>query len=125
MSVAGTLLMTAGLLLIGLAGSAGSTGMLYVVLPICVIGFSSLNPSLQSLLSRHTAATQQGGVLGLGQSMAALARILGPIVGLKLNESNITWPYWAASGIMAVGVVLTLGLKAPEGQESKIEDGGS
>jgi MFS family permease len=113
MSIAGTLLMTAGLLLIGLAGKAGSTNMLYAVLPLCVIGFSALNPSLQSLLSRHTAASQQGGVLGLGQSMAALARILGPVLGLRLNEINITWPYWAGAAIMAFGIVLATGLRRP------------
>lgn len=113
MSVAGTVLMVVGLLLIGISGSAGSRGMLYGVLPLAVIGFSALNPSLQSLLSRHTAETEQGGVLGLGQSMAALARILGPVVGLRLNQENIIWPYWAAAGIMAVGVLLTLGLRKP------------
>ncbi|MSR56396.1 MAG: MFS transporter [Planctomycetaceae bacterium] len=113
MSIAGTLLMTAGLALIGVTAGADSTVMLYAVLPLCVIGFSSLNPSLQSLLSRHTAATQQGGVLGLGQSMSALARILGPVSGLKLNEIDIAWPYWAAAGIMAFGILLTLGLRGP------------
>jgi MFS family permease len=113
MSIAGTLLMTAGLLLIGLAGKSGSTTMLYAVLPLCVVGFSALNPSLQSLLSRHTPASQQGGVLGLGQSMAALARILGPVLGLRLNELDITWPYWAGAAIMAFGIVLSTGLRRP------------
>jgi MFS transporter, DHA1 family, tetracycline resistance protein len=121
MAVVGTLLMTAGLLSIGFAASRESTTLLYCVLPIAVIGFSALNPSLQSLLSRRTAASEQGGILGLGQSMSALARILGPVLGLTLNDVDITWPYWAAAGIMAVGVVLTLGLK---GDESRIENRG-
>lgn len=110
----GTLLMTAGMLLIALAALRESTAMLYLVLPIVVVGFSALNPSLQSLLSRRTAASDQGGVLGLGQSMSALARILGPVLGLSLNDVNITLPYWTGAGIMAVGVLLTLGLRAPE-----------
>lgn len=115
MAVIGTLCMTVGLLSIGLAANRESTALLYVVLPIAVIGFSALNPSLQSLLSRRTAATQQGGILGLGQSMSALARILGPILGLTLNDIDITLPYWAGAGIMAFGVLLTLGLRRGTG----------
>jgi MFS family permease len=111
MAVAGTLLMTAGLLLIGFAGKSASRPMLYAVLPICVVGFSALTPSLQGLLSRRTAASQQGGILGVGQSMSALARILGPWIGMQLNEKQITLPYWVGAGIMAVGVLLTLLLR--------------
>jgi len=114
MGVAGTILMTIGLVLIAVAANRESKTMLYSVLPIVVIGFSSLNPSLQSLLSRHTAATQQGGVLGVGQSISALARILAPILGLTLNDRNITLPYWTAAAIMAGGVVLTIALRRPE-----------
>ena len=114
----GTLLMTAGLLLIGLAATRESTGMLYGVLPIVVVGFSALNPSLQSLLSRRTSASQQGGVLGLGQSMSALARILAPVLGLTLNDVNITLPYWTGAGIMTVGILLTLSLRQPEATET-------
>jgi MFS family permease len=88
--------------------------MLYAVVPIAVVGFSAVTPSLQSLLSRHTAATQQGGMLGLGQSISALARILGPWVGLNLHGRNILWPYWAGAALMAFCVLLALGLRPPE-----------
>ena len=113
MSRAGTLLMTSGLALIGIAASTGSLTMLYSVLPVAVVGFSALTPSLQSLLSRHTSASDQGGVLGLGQSVAALARILGPVAGLTLNDRNIVWPYWAGAAIMGISVLLALALRPP------------
>lgn len=117
--VAGTLLMTIGLLLIGLLGQWDSRAALYVVLPLVVIGFSALTPSLQSLLSRRTAASEQGGILGLGQSFSALARILGPVVGLKLNDVNVAYPYFAGAVIMALGGLLTVMLRrgGPEGTE--------
>lgn len=118
MSIIGVSLMTGGLVLIAISGNQESTGMLYGVLPLTVIGFSALNPSLQSLLSRRTPADQQGGILGLGQSMAALARILGPVLGLKLNDVNITWPYWAGAGIMAVGMLLTFALRNPPAEST-------
>ncbi|MGE5192283.1 MAG: MFS transporter [Deltaproteobacteria bacterium] len=109
----GTLLMTIGLVLIGLSGYSNSRGMLYSVLPVAVIGFSAVTPSLQSLLSRHTSASEQGGILGLGQSIAALARILGPMLGLTLTDRNIVWPYWAGAALMGFSVLLTITLRRP------------
>ena len=111
MALAGTVLMSAGLLLVGLAGEQNSSTMLYSVLPVCIIGFSAISPSLQSLLSRGSSASQQGGMLGLGQSLSALARILGPVIGIPLFKSDAFSSYVIAAGIMAVGALLTLGLR--------------
>jgi MFS transporter, DHA1 family, tetracycline resistance protein len=86
---------------------------LYWVLPVAVIGFSSVTPSLQSLLSRHSAASDQGGILGLGQSFAALARILGPWLGMNLKSISVIWPYWAGAAIMGLSIFLTLALRRP------------
>jgi MFS family permease len=113
MTLAGTLLMTIGLLLIGVSGHSQSTVMLYCVLPIAVVGFSAATPSLQSLLSRHTPESQQGGILGLGQSISALARILGPWVGLRLLHENVDYPYWFGAATMAFSVVLAISLRRP------------
>jgi MFS family permease len=113
MSVIGTTLMTLGFILVGISGAVESRSMLYAVLPLCVIGFSALNPSLQSLLSRRTDASQQGGILGVGQSMSALARILGPMVGLPLCDWDMAAPYWAAAILMSLGIGLTWMLRSP------------
>jgi MFS family permease len=126
---AGTAIMTLGLVLIGLSAREKSTTMLYWVLPIVVVGFSSVTPSLQSLLSRHTSAADQGGVLGVGQSMSALARILGPWLGMTLIGQDvqrigetIVWPYWTGAGMMALSILLTLVLSRPaDAQESSGE----
>lgn len=120
MSRAGTLLMTLGLVLIGVSAYAQSRTMLYWVIPIAVIGFSAVTPSLQSLLSRHSAATQQGGILGLGQSISALSRILGPAMGVPLNGVDVSLPYWVGAAIMALSVVLTVGLRRPEDVETPV-----
>mgnify|MGYP003630168699 CR=1 FL=1 len=120
MGIIGIILMVAGLLLIGVAGNSGSYPLLYAVLPISVIGFSATTPSLQSLLSLNTSDDQQGGVLGVGQSISALARILGPLAGIVLFKGtengaipgSITAPYWAGAVIMLLGLILMSGLKA-------------
>ena len=112
MSVIGTTLMALGLLLVGIVGVGQSTVMLYVVLPISVIGVSAVNPSLQAMLSLQSAEGEQGGILGIGQSMAALARILGPLAGMMLYDQARTYPYWAGALLMVVGTVFILPLRA-------------
>jgi MFS family permease len=118
MGLAGTVLMALGLALIGVAGSQQSTALLYTVLPISVIGFSALTPSLQALLSLRSSASEQGGILGLGQSMAALARILGPLAGMILFKRATVYPYWGGAAVMAVGLLLVLTLRSADQQQS-------
>ncbi|HZY91054.1 MAG TPA: MFS transporter [Gemmataceae bacterium] len=59
-------------------------GLLLASLTLAVVGFAFLTPSAQALISRRTDPGKQGEVLGVNQSAAALARILGPIFGLTL-----------------------------------------
>jgi DHA1 family tetracycline resistance protein-like MFS transporter len=103
----GTVVMVIGLALIGVAGENRSLNQLLSFVPIAVVGFSATTPALQSLLSLKTAANQQGEVLGIGQSISALARILGPIAGMSLfSKAQLGQPYWVGAALMAVGVVL-------------------
>ncbi len=112
LALGGTTVMIVGLGLIGLAGRNGSVAQLYWSLPIAVIGFSAVTPSLQSLLSLRTPADRQGEVLGTGQSMSALARILGPVAGMQLfDDAHVEWPYWMGAGLMLVGLVLVAQLR--------------
>ena len=107
LALGGTAVMIVGLLLIGFAGKNGSVSQLFIVLPIAVVGFSAVTPSLQALLSLSTAAEKQGEILGLGQSMSALARIAGPVIGMRMfDKSHVEWPYWAGAAMMGVGLVL-------------------
>ena len=111
MAIVGTSLMTIGMLGIGFAAKQTSLTLLYCVLPIGVVGFSAVTPSLQSLLSRRSAEEEQGGILGLGQSMSALARILGPLAGMLLFASNASYPYWSAASLMGLGLLLVVSLR--------------
>lgn len=109
MSLAGVLLMTIGLWLISVAGQQKSVALLYVVLPVSVVGFSAVTPSLQALLSLRVSSSQQGEILGVGQSISALARILGPAVGLAIfDKQNVEYPYWMGAGIMGLAFFLLL-----------------
>ena len=110
----GALLLTVGFVLVGLTADVGGEEsnlgsrrlMLFAVLPVSVVGFAALTPALQSLLSLRSSAGDQGGVLGLGQSMSAMARILGPVAGIALVKSDPRYPFWSAAATMVVGVLL-------------------
>ena len=112
MGLIGTVLMTVGMLLIGWAGTTESRELLFAVLPVAVVGFSALSPSLQAMLSLRTSDSEQGGILGVGQSISALARIAGPAVGIPLFGLGLTVPYWTGAALMAVGVLMMLSLRS-------------
>ena len=56
----------------------------FASLTLAVVGFALLTPSAQALVSRRSDPERQGEVLGVNQSAASMARILGPIFGLSL-----------------------------------------
>lgn len=80
------------------------------VMTLAVIGFALVTPSIQSLVSRRSDPTRQGEVLGVNQSAAAIARILGPALGLPLFMLTATHvlPYAAAAILLAFVYLLTL-----------------
>ncbi|MFN8708057.1 MAG: MFS transporter, partial [Planctomyces sp.] len=97
-------LMTFGFLLIGMTGARIlPREALWVILPIVVIGFSAVTPSLQSLLSQAASSDEQGAVLGTGQSLSSLARILGPMFGIPLLRYSPATPYFLGAGLILVG----------------------
>jgi MFS transporter, DHA1 family, tetracycline resistance protein len=71
-------------------------------LTAAVVGFAFLTPSAQALVSRRTDPNRQGEILGVNQSAAALARILGPVFGVTLYKSTSTHllPYAFGAGLL-------------------------
>jgi len=108
MAAGGGVAASLGLMLLCIAARSGSFNLLVLGMVVEVVGFAFVNPSLQSLLSRRSRADEQGGVLGLGQSVASLARILGPIAGIRLFAYRPEAPYFAAAGVMAIAVFAIL-----------------
>jgi DHA1 family tetracycline resistance protein-like MFS transporter len=83
-------------------------GML-AVFGLMSLGQSLATPSLQSLISRSAAASEQGSVLGSSQSMSALARALGPAVGgLLFSRIGPSAPFLAAGGVLVLAVLLSV-----------------
>jgi MFS transporter, DHA1 family, tetracycline resistance protein len=94
---AGTLLMTNGLLLAPLCHSIAP---LLGVLALLAVGSGLCGPALQSLISRRTDADDQGGVLGLNQSLSSLARVVGPLTaGFVFGRFGPSAP-WLTGGLL-------------------------
>jgi DHA1 family tetracycline resistance protein-like MFS transporter len=106
LAVAGALIEVVGFGSIAYAVRLASIPWLFVSLAIIVAGYSCLQPSLYSLLSRWSDPTQQGTALGVGQSVSALARIFGSALGIPMLKAFLYLPYAVGSLLMLVVAIL-------------------
>ena len=93
LAVAGAIFEVAGFALMAYAASSSSLTLLFSSLVLIVCGYSSLQPSLYSLLSRWSDPNKQGTVLGVGQSVNALARIFGSAIGIPMLKATFFIPF--------------------------------
>ncbi len=106
----------AGLLVIGFAPTVG---MLLWGLAFLAVGFGGTLPSIVSLLSRVSPPDLQGSVLGIGQSVGSLARIVGPfLAGVVYDLQGIAWPY--LGGAMVGAVALLAALRLPRDEAAQL-----
>jgi MFS family permease len=92
-----------------LSGPGTAIPFALAILTGLVTGFAFMTPSVSALISKSADPTRQGEILGVNQSMSALARILGPAMASSLfflDESH-AWPYVAGFGLMAVVLATT------------------
>jgi predicted MFS family arabinose efflux permease len=95
-----------GLLMIPLAPGVVA---LFAVCGTIAIGMGFNNPALTSMVSRLSDPAEQGGMLGLAQSLAALGRIAGPAWGgFLFDRLGTTVPYLSAGSIMILALLLAL-----------------
>jgi len=74
-------------------------------LALVVTGQGLASPSLSSLISRTADAEVQGGALGISQSLAAGARVLGPAGGGLIFERLGASVPFAMAGISALAAL--------------------
>jgi DHA1 family tetracycline resistance protein-like MFS transporter len=110
---AGAPVLAVGLALIALGPSVRELGRAALITGSCTLalGYGLLTPSLSSYTSRQAGAHVQGSVLGVLQSMSALARALGPAAGGLLYQFlGMRAPYAVGAVGMFVAGLLALGL---------------
>lgn len=124
--IAGALLFTLGLFVTPFVGpQAGGLIALLLITGSFSIGNSLSTPALTSLASKSVGAGEQGGVLGVTQSAASLARAVGPTLGGLLiysaaatygadqkmhhmSDHSLRVTFWAAAAIMFAAFLLAL-----------------
>ena len=101
----------AGLVLIAFAPDIPT---LLLAILLLAIGFGGTLPSLVSMLSQAAPEALQGGSLGVGQSVGALARILGPLMGgIAWDVAGLPGPFLAGAVVAAVAALWALRMQAP------------
>lgn len=106
--VIGTMAMSWGLLFAPLCHSYAP---LLLVMGVLALGSGLAGPSLQSLISRKTNAEDQGGILGLAQSLSSLARVLGPLgAGYFFGKLGVSAPWLIGGSLMALACAIAVGL---------------
>jgi len=80
---------------------------LFVALTFLAAGSGLVAPSLTALVSQRSTPAEQGWAMGVSQSMASLARVVGPLqAGLLFDALAPAAPYWAGAAIMLVALYL-------------------
>jgi DHA1 family tetracycline resistance protein-like MFS transporter len=115
--VAGCLLMVISLFSVPLIGpQSGGLIALLVGTAILAFGNAFASPGLTSLASKTAGEHEQGSAMGILQSGASLARVIGPVIGgILLNNAfntiddhTLYRTFWTASGIMFVAFLVAI-----------------
>jgi DHA1 family tetracycline resistance protein-like MFS transporter len=103
LSIVGIAVLAVSLLAIAVAPTPGA---LRLVLVVYAVGFAVIGPSALSLVSRAATEGEQGMVIGVVQSMGALARVFGPMAaGIALGRLGPGAPMVAGSIVCALASV--------------------
>lgn len=79
-----------------------------LVVIILAIGTGILQPALLSLISRFTPDKEQGAVLGVNQSLSALARVLGPLWGgISFDILGYQAPFLTGAFFTTIAFIVT------------------
>ena len=101
---AGTLL---SFLALGFLPYTQNRGPLLATLAVLAVGQGIAHPSLSAMTSKLVSADEVGGVMGVYQSMASLARIVGPFwAEVAYGKLGFAWPFRTGSVAMLMACVV-------------------
>ena len=109
---AGTFLMALSLFFMALFPDFG---IFLVLSTVMVSGGGMLGTAIPSFISKRTAPEEQGGVLGVTQSVSSTARIPGPLVGGSIYESaGLAAPFLLGAALLAIATILGIRISLKE-----------
>jgi len=103
-------LVRAGLVLMGAAfvgaGVAPPLAIFLLAMGLVAVASGMLTPSLSGLISLATPPDEQGGILGIYQSLGSLARAVGPFLGgLVFDVVSPGAPLWMAGIVLWIAAL--------------------
>ncbi len=108
-------LVLAGLALLAFAFAIlpipGSVAGLMLPLALAAVGRALAQPPMMSLVSLYSDERSRGIVLGVFQSSASAARVVGPVVAGLLFDADAALPYLAAAALTAVAFTIALAVR--------------
>lgn len=79
---------------------------------VLFIGFDLMRPAVTSYLSK-IAGNEQGFVGGMNSMFTSIGNIFGPIIGGILFDIDLNYPYYFATAVLIIGIVLAMFWKKP------------
>lgn len=103
-------LVRVGLALMGAAfvtaGAVPPIALFLVTMGVIAIGSGLITPSLSALVSLATPPDEQGGILGIYQSLGSLGRAVGPFLGgLVYDVVSAGAPLWMAGTVLLLAAI--------------------
>jgi DHA1 family tetracycline resistance protein-like MFS transporter len=106
--VLGSFLMAIGLLMMPLLDNI--VAFLFAI-TLNSSGLGILNTILPSFISKRTPSDEQGGMLGIAQSVASIARIPGPLVaGIIAEVTGLPIAFFVSSALVMICVIISFRL---------------
>ena len=123
--IVGAILFTASLVVVPFVKSSTGLITILVIGAATSIGQALSAPTLSSLASKSASAAEQGSVLGVMQSVASLARAVGPSLAAvliysaaahvgydgvpqKMSDASLLRTFWTAAAIQFAGLLLAI-----------------
>ena len=91
-----------------------------LVTMVVFVGFDLMRPAVTTYLSK-IAGNEQGFVGGMNSMFTSIGNILGPIVGGLLFDVNLNYPFYFATAMLAVGILLTYFWHAPRTEATEAD----
>ncbi len=108
---------------IALVPGLRSSAALYGWTAVLAFSNSIFGPAATGLVSVFADPTEQGTVLGAAQALAALGRLLGPLVMGQVYDVSRPAAFLAAGAMMALGGVACLRVPTVEHRAADVADG--
>ncbi len=94
----------------------------FLLLPLMLaaVGRGISQPPMMSLVSTRADEGSRGIVMGVFQSSASAARVVGPLIAGALYDQDQAFPYWMAAVLVAIAALTAIRIENPVDAESPV-----